>query len=270
MIVNTLKKIKGGIVEACRISPLLGFNFISALKLTFLGSFYKEELFEAKFGNLDFVFRWKDFYMVNEVLVQSEYLRVLGFIKGIEAPLILDLGANIGTFSMYFLKHFPKSKIYAYEASAETFSILQKNKGKNKDSDWSVFQAAVWKDDGFISFETKEFSGGSRINSEGSETVPAVKLLTILEKISDEKMIDLLKIDVEGAEEAVLLSCDNHLFSRIQNLVIELHPMVCNTTAVVNLLRENFDYIYEIPDRKSSKPLLIATRQKSNLPLFLH
>lgn len=268
MILKILKKLKGGLVEACRIAPLLRFNIIRAMKLTFFGSFYKNDLFEAQFKNLGFVFRWKDFYMVNEVLVQNEYFHVLRLLKGIERPLIIDLGANIGTFSIYLLKYFPQSKVYSYEASAETFSILNMNKNMNTALDWSVFHAAVWKEDGVISFETKEFSGGSSINSQGNEIVPAVQLSTILEKVAEKRIVNLLKIDIEGAEEAVLLSQARNLLSCVENLVIELHPMLCNTNVVVDLLKENFDYLYEVSGRMSSKPLLVATRQKTNLPFF--
>jgi FkbM family methyltransferase len=225
-------------------------------------------LYEAKFGDLRFIFRWKDFFMVDEVLVQNEYAYVLNLIKGGDKPLILDLGANIGTFSLYLLRNLPSARIYAYEASGDTFSILNMNKHKNFLLDWNVFQSAVWKEDGFISFETREFSGSSCISSEGRETVPSVSFATVLKQIPNDQNIDLIKIDVEGAEEAVLLHHSRDVFLRIKNLVIELHPKVCDTDAVIHLLRENFEYLYEMPGRKSSKPLLIATRRAINLPLF--
>ena len=40
---------------------------------------------------------------------------------------IFDIGANVGSFSVYFSESFPKSKVYAFEPVKHTFKLLSKN-----------------------------------------------------------------------------------------------------------------------------------------------
>ncbi|MES2729054.1 MAG: FkbM family methyltransferase [Pseudomonadota bacterium] len=238
-----------------------------AYRLAFLGPKYPDYQFQSHFNDLRYIFRWRDYYMVNEVLDQAEYAPAKDLLKGSKSPFILDLGSNIGTFSLYFFHHFPQARIHAYEASAATYAVLNQNKDMNPQLDWHIFHAAAWKEDGAISFENKAFSGGSFVSPNGKETVPALSLTTILASVPADSQVDLLKIDIEGAEEATLIGRDQEL-SRIKTLVIELHPHLCNTVAIAKMLRAHFGYLYALPNRQSSKPLLIASRQPLTYPLY--
>ena len=132
---------------------------------------------------------------------------------------------------------------------------------------WSVHHAAAWRENGAVTFATGATSTGGRITTDGKETVPAVSLPTILEQCGG--VIDVAKIDIEGAEEALLADRPAQL-QRIATLVVELHPDRCDTGRVVKALSDSYGALYRIPGRRSSKPLVLATRQAQppNLPRY--
>jgi FkbM family methyltransferase len=222
--------------------------------------------YRASYAGRPVVVRWRDWPAIREVFIEEEYRIVAACLKGRERPVVLDVGANIGTFSLYVLSLFSKAIVHAYEASASTCAIVRETKKLNPGMDWHVHHAAAWGGDGTVSFETTAFSTGSRVSTEGKESVPARSLSSILSDVMP-LSVDLMKVDIEGAEEAFLAGKAEAL-ARVDNLIVELHPGRCNTDAVVETLRQAYPRLYLIPGRASSKPLLLATRQEFTLPLY--
>lgn len=56
-----------------------------------------------------------------------QYSGIMAAYRAMSAPLVLDLGANIGLFSLYAAKNFPRAKIVAIEPEAENFALLAGN-----------------------------------------------------------------------------------------------------------------------------------------------
>lgn len=122
--------------------------------------------------------------------------------------------------------------------------------------------------DGEVQFESRPTSTSSRINSnsKSNEIVPSICLNTLMTKIV-KCNVDLMKIDIEGAEET-FLSGRESLLKDIDHLVIEIHPNYCNAESVINTLRNSYKFIYIITGRRSSKPLLLASCHQYNLPNY--
>ena len=69
--------------------------------------------------------------------------------------------------------------------------------------------------------------------------------------------VDLMKVDIEGSEEAFL--CANpDLLRRVHHLVVELHPYLCDTGRVEEVLRDIYGTVEKMQGRSSSKPLLMC------------
>ena len=132
-------------------------------------------------------------------------------------PVIFCCGANIGLEIFFFKKHFPDCKIKAFEADPRISAALTENVSKNKLKNVEVISAAAWNEEGNILFEPDGALGGK--TGIGTANVPAVRLAYHLNK---EAHIDLLLIDIEGAEIAVLTDCKEQL-SKVQNLFVEWH-----------------------------------------------
>jgi len=237
-----------------------------AIRFGWCGQKKSDAFYTAHYRKLPFQLRWRDWAGVREVMIENEYGIVLQCLAKQEAPVILDLGANIGAFSLYNLAHFPAAHVHAYEASATTFKLIEASRALNPLLNWHVHHAAAWHDNGTVTFENAALSTGSRVAASGGETVPARDLPTILAATGVDH-IHLLKADIEGAEEALFAGHASSL-SRIDHVIVELHPGRCNTDLVVETLRAAYSHVYVILGRRSSKPLLLATRQSFNLPLY--
>ena len=246
-------------------APMLGW--VGALPFILIGPRHPRWVWQATINGRQFWLRWCDWCAVQEVLVEHEYAIVKDCLAGHSQPVVLDLGANIGTFSLYVLGQTPAARLSAYEPDTDTFALLQKTANAQAGISWAVHRAAAWKEDGEVRFEATSFSTGSRVNADGKVSVPARSLSSIMAALSDGP-VALAKIDIEGSEADVLVNQDA-LLQRIENLIIELHPGRCDTESVVATLQRVYPHLQQIPGRRSSKPLLLASRQRyAALPLY--
>lgn len=137
-----------------------------------------------------------------------------------KAPVIFCCGANIGLEILFFKKQYPDCKIKAFEADKEISTLLSKNVSGNKLNDVEVIAAAAWYEDGNVTFEPDGALGGKA--GSGTVEIPSVRLAY---QLNLEPHIDLLLIDIEGAEIAVLKDCKEHL-ARVDRLFVEWHGAV--------------------------------------------
>lgn len=141
---------------------------------------------------------------------------IYGFVPGSNAPVIVDIGANIGVSVNYFLASYPDARIYAYEADPAIFECLQHNVA-HRNEHVELFNQAVWHENTRLKFEQQGADGG-RLSGDGAIDVPAVDIRGVLAG----KRIDLLKIDIEGAEETVLPVCAG-LLDNVERIFLEYH-----------------------------------------------
>ena len=155
----------------------------------------------------------------HEIFVQ----RALDFETTSASPRILDCGANVGLASLFFRRRYPAARVTAYEADPALFAILQANLNANGASDVEAMHAAVWTSAGQLTFRCEGSDSGMVDSLPGvvdgrSTTVPSIRLRDVLER----EAIDLLKLDIEGAEHAVLTDCEPVLH-KVNALVLDLH-----------------------------------------------
>jgi len=134
--------------------------------------------------------------------------------------IIVDIGANVGTFSVLASRECPHATVYAFEPCARNFSLLEHNIKANR-SNVIPIKKAVAPERGIA---TLYLTGGgdsghhslirSKRNTVSEEKVECVTLDDIIDQVGD---IDFLKIDIEGMEDAVLNSCTQlHRVKRIE------------------------------------------------------
>lgn len=136
-------------------------------------------------------------------------------------PVIYDCGANIGTSVLFFAQKHPNSIIKAFEPSPSVFEILKSNINKNNIKNVELYQNAVWMKDEELQFNDEGADNGSIQSLSTGKTVN-VQALDFLEIINKEDKIDLIKIDIEGAEN-VLLPHIKSAFPKIEKIFIEYH-----------------------------------------------
>ncbi len=171
------------------------------------------------------------------------------------APRILDCGGNVGLASLFFKRRFPAARITAYEADPALFAMMKANLSANGASDVETVQAALWTTNGRVTFRAEGSDSGMIDRLLGavagkSVDVPSLRLRDVIANGANganrtAERIDLLKLDIEGAEDAVLADCEPVL-DRVGAIVMDLHefaPADRQAPRVLNLLtRAGFTY----------------------------
>jgi len=163
--------------------------------------------------------RSSDLGVFYQIFVFDEY-RCL---SGLASPgLILDLGANVGYSTAYFLSQFKGCSVIAVEPDPSNFEALRSNVSPYGGR-VTIMQAAVWPRTEQISLEHPGAGEewGVRVKPSSEGTVTTVTIPDLL-RISGQKRISLLKIDIEGAE-IDLFKSDTEWLESVDNIVIELH-----------------------------------------------
>ncbi len=135
---------------------------------------------------------------------------------------ILDVGANIGDETLRFRHFHPEAVIVAIEPDSENFKILCLNAGS--DPKIRLLKSGLWSHDCWLRVVPGESAEGIRV--EEAETaspdgVEAVSIPSILSQFSFD-VIDILKMDIEGAEYQVFSAPNVELWiDRVKVLIVE-------------------------------------------------
>ena len=248
-------------VERLRWISKLSGGTVSAAVVLFRIRSNPAELQEIHWNDIPIRFRGGDAQALKEVLVDQEYAFLADYLSGLSSPVILDVGAHIGTFALWVYSVVPNARIISAEADPRTWGVLQRNVAATslKFAGWTAIHAAAHATDGETILLSEDGPSMShRVSAEGTLAVPSISLEALLEKAAPGGgLADLVKIDIEGSEEALLCVRPN-LLKRVKALVIELHPGLCDINRVHTTLKTYFDCIEEIGGRRSSKPLLFC------------
>ena len=181
-----------------------------------------------------------------QIFIDSEYDVDLA-----EDPkIIIDVGANVGYTALYFHNKYPHAKILAIEPESSNFDLLVRNVASQPDI--IPIKAAIWSDNtdieicdpgvgkwGFRTRQPKQSQHGRYV-----ETVAGITLDQLLVDHGIEK-VDVLKIDIEGAESEVFRNTSKWI-DKVGVLMIELHDRITpGCTAAVFNSTTSFDYEYQ-------------------------
>jgi len=135
-------------------------------------------------------------------------------------PYIIDCGANIGLSIIYFKKIFPNARIVAFEPDKKIFNLLKKNIQSFNLKNIKLIQKGVWSKKSTMNFYSEGADAGRIVTNthiNNTNKIYTIKLNDFLNKI-----VDFLKIDIEGAEVDVLENSKDKL-SNVKNLFVEYH-----------------------------------------------
>lgn len=181
------------------------------------------------------------FYQYRDIFQDKIY----NFKSKSESPRIIDCGSNIGLSVIFFKEKYPESRVISFEPDPSIFLVLKENIERNDYKNVELINKAVWINEKDLEF-IQDGSDGGRLfiekeNLEKKISVPSVRLASFLEEY-----VDLLKIDIEGAETVVLQSCKEKL-NNVENIFIEYHSIANekqNLHHLLNILSENDFRVY--------------------------
>ena len=158
----------------------------------------------------------------NEILEEGKYVLPM---EDFQPKVIIDCGSNIGYSTLYYANTYPDAQIYAIEPEKINFKFLQYNTIFYDNI--HLINSAVWGKESFVRLENSDLGEIGYMTVETGEDDPtAFQATTIGKLIHDNGIneIDLLKIDVEGAEKEIFGAegVDDWL-SKVKVLSIVLH-----------------------------------------------
>ena len=182
------------------------------------------------------------YHLVNSL---SKLTKLVQAIPSVESPVILDVGANCGLFSALAAQRFPSARIYAFEPAPD-LSILAKE--NLKDHGCTVVQKAVADKTGkstlFINKKSQQTNSIIRDavaavgEVSGEHEVETISLDDFV-RIEGIDKIDVLKIDVQGAESAVLAGAVETL-KKTHALIVEITFLDPGAQELMQLLTRYF------------------------------
>lgn len=143
---------------------------------------------------------------------------------------IVDAGANVGFASLFFARKYPQAKIFAIEPEEENFAYLVKNVAPFPNI--VPLKRALWKTNeplelvdpgiGAWGFQTRNPAEKGAL-----PVVQKVEAITVDKLMADYGLtyIDILKVDIEGAEKEVFETSSGWL-DKVGVIMVELHDTI--------------------------------------------
>lgn len=142
----------------------------------------------------------------------------------------VDAGANIGLFSLFVAKFAPQAKVFAFEPNPKTFSALTQSISANGLSGVTAYRACLGNRPGKVSLHLHSWDSGghsideSQLGQGEKRGSIEVEMITLDSFLASGKLhaLDVMKIDVQGAEWQVLEGAENCLKKFRPTIVVEI------------------------------------------------
>jgi FkbM family methyltransferase len=182
---------------------------------------------------------------------------------------IVDAGAHVGSSVLWFATRYPGARIVAVEPHPDTFTRLCKN--TQELTNVELVAAALHTENGDVKLFHGNYSwNSSLVPAKGLQSCQKVQSFT-LDRIAHDynlEQIDILKLDIEGSEAAVLRSTG--VLDRVRTIVFEYHAKLADmpldelldnlTGFEVRCMQRLFPgYVVVIAERASSEELVTRT-----------
>ncbi|HEX6342232.1 FkbM family methyltransferase [Umezawaea sp.] len=210
-------------------------------------------------------------YLYHEIFTHDDYLKDLPRLP--PNAVVVDAGANIGLFALRIARECPEALVVAVEPVPPTCALLRLNLADVAVDEVRVLEVALGESSGrtvltaytHLSANSTgrpqekpaswvaamrgaqpDPAAADEMLSTSSVEVDVVRLSQVLPR--DRSRIDLVKVDVEGAELEVLRGIDDHDWPRIAAVVIEVHDVDGRLAEVERLLaRRGFSCTVRVP-----------------------
>lgn len=142
----------------------------------------------------------------------------------------LDVGANLGAITLVMAHLCPEGRVHGFEAAGENAAYLRANLVANGATNATAHHLALYDRDGTLTLHfTSSYAGGSFVSDlvdEGqAEEVPTRRLDDWMAGEGIDRL-DVVKLDVEGAEARVLAGAAATIERHRPHLVVEFNPVV--------------------------------------------
>lgn len=159
----------------------------------------------------------------------EEFQASILFELGMNSRNFLDVGANMGYYTLALGKINPSLTIQSFEPQPKTFSQLKKNLSLNNlEARITAHNIGLGAKEDTLTMFIPKFtgSGGASFanlhDEEGSPQEVKVPVKGLDNHLNEENQVDLMKIDVEGYEFEMLVGSQKTINNHFPTIVIEL------------------------------------------------
>ena len=149
---------------------------------------------------------------------------------------IIDIGAGLGDYTLFAATAQPSGQVFSFEPYPQSFMLMQENLQHNRIQNARAFDKAIGTTSGELILD---LTGGEPLQFqsfqeqakriEKSLSVRALSLADAFAMLEIESC-DLLKLDCEGAEYAILFDTPQPVLERVQRIVMEYHDNIVQHT----------------------------------------
>ena len=180
-----------------------------------------------------------DAAVFHQIFGMGEYQCLVSLIKsfpGLKINSIIDAGANVGFTSLFFLANFPGAHIVAIEPDEQNYKMLEQNVASNATDPYVLLRKALWKNSGSVTMNnsfrdhrewSRQVVDTQALGQKSSDQLQGIPLNELFQ-VAGTESIDILKIDIEGAEKEVFSDYTGsvEVLKKVKFLIIELHDEV--------------------------------------------
>lgn len=174
---------------------------------------------------------------INGGLYEEDYYRVFLSFRKPNLPM-LDVGANLGVYSIRMASHMRKEKIYSFEPIPKIQNLFSRSVYLNGFSDRiSIHPYAVSDRDGSATLNVpEEHTGGASLEvTGGRENAISVEVRCLDQLLPEDFVCGLVKLDVEGHELHSLRGMRN-ILARSKDAMVMFEKLVANSGIEADLL----------------------------------
>ncbi len=190
-----------------------------------------------------------DFWVLEEIFAENEYGMVPDETVR-PGGLVVDLGANIGLSVRYWQNRWPSCRVVAVEPHPENAKLCAVNAPALRDArECRLIEACVGAAARRASIVTDYGDWAHKLappGLPGGQVVNVITMQDIMSALPDGEVIDLLKCDIEGAEQELFDGCKPWI-DRVRCIVVEIHPPYSLQSIVHSLMLSgtHFDIDYK-------------------------
>lgn len=180
-----------------------------------------------------------DAAVINKIFIENSY--EVDFIKFKNVKLIIDAGAYVGYSSVKLHSLYRDAKIIAFEPEISNYNLLVKNTFNIDNIE--VRNMAIWyiQSDNIDVVCQKDGHWSYRIEENSDKFINKTKCITPND-ICENEIIDIFKMDIEGAENEIFKFGNKNWLNRTKSLIIEIHDDINPNTSLIidDILKEWF------------------------------
>lgn len=179
------------------------------------------------FGGFDVAFRQgtADEKVIAHSFDNDIFLNGVPEYRPARGDVVMDIGAHIGTFSMLVARQATEGRVFAIEASSETYNYLRTNVALNNLKNITADHLAMGGSDGTVRLHHDRKNWGHTIMtplSSRGESVAMQSLATYMQRNAISQC-DFIKFNCEGAEFPILMSAPDDVLARVRRMLVLYH-----------------------------------------------